>query len=340
MSSVMVVDDDAAVRTLMTRWLQSGGFDVSAASSAAQAVEVARQCPQDVAVCDVHMPGHDGIWLVERLKSQHPATAVVMATGVDELETAIRTLRLGVQDYLVKPVTCQSLTEAVGRGIQWHERAVDERAQRQRLEAEVQRRQHQLAATIADLHLTSSAAVDALLRMLTLHDPLAYTHAKRVATLARRLATALTGDASAVMHIEFGALLHDIGKIAVGVRVLGKPEALSAGERELIRMHPQIGADIVTHAPFLREAAPTVLASHERWDGLGYPRGLSGSDIPLGARIVAVADTYDALTQDRPYRLARTSSEALAEIQRNRGSQFDPAVVDVLTRLLEDRLPA
>jgi putative nucleotidyltransferase with HDIG domain len=169
---------------------------------------------------------------------------------------------------------------------------------------------------------------------LTLHDAPAYDHATRVAAMATRLAVALGGDDGLVTSVEVGALLHDLGKIAVGVKVLTKPDRLSEAERALIVRHPQLGADIISHVPFMQTAAAIVVAHHERWDGKGYPNGLRATQIPLGARIVMVADTFDALTYDRPYQDVLSPEAAAEEVRRCRGTQFDPDVVDAFTALM------
>lgn len=334
MSGVLVVDDEPAIRALIGRWLSRAGFELTEASSAVEALDLARDHPPDVVVSDVNMPDHDGMWLADRLRHQHPTTAIIIVTGRGDVDAAIRTLHVGVQDYLVKPIERQALMEAIERGLQWHDREVEQQREYQRLEDEIHARRRQLNETITNLQVTSSAAVDALLRLLTLHDAPAHDHATRVAAMSTRLALALGGDNGLVTHVEVGALLHDLGKIAVGVRVLRKPNRLSSAERELMVRHPQLGAEIMSHVPFMKTAAAIVAAHHERWDGAGYPNNLRGTEIPLGARIVMVADTYDALTNDRPYRDEHTPAAALKEIRRCRGTQFDPDVVDAFTALM------
>jgi putative two-component system response regulator len=333
MSSVLVVDDEPAIRELVTFWLTSAGFDVTEAASALEALDAASSHSPALVVTDLKMPGHDGLWLADRLRHQHPTTAVLILTGLGDLETAILSLRAGVQDFLMKPVAREALMEAVERGLRWHEREVEQQREYQRLEAEVHARRRELSETIASLQVTSSAAVDALLRLLTLHDAPAY-HATRVAALSTRLAQGLGGDDALVTTVEVGALLHDLGKIAVGVSVLTKPENLSPAEREMIARHPQLGAEIIAHVPFMKSAAAIVAAHHERWDGTGYPNNLCATEIPLGARIVMVADTYDALTNDRPYQQEHTPAAAMIEILRCRGTQFDPDVVDAFSTLM------
>jgi len=333
-SSILVVEDEPAILEQLVRWLNAAGFDVNEASGADQAVERARERTPDVVVSDVAMPGHDGVWLADRLRRQYPTTAIIIATGLGGVDTAIRTLRLGVQDYLVKPIQRQALMEAIERGLRWHDREVERQREYQQLEEEIRARRRQLSETIANLHVTSSASVEALLRLLTLHDAPAYDHAKRVAAMSTRMAVALGVDADLVTDVEVGALLHDLGKIAVGVGVLTKSEGLSPAERELIVRHPQLGADIISRVPFMKTAAAIVATHHERWDGEGYPNKLRATDIPLGARIVMVADTYDAITNHRPYDGEQSQAAALEEIRQCRGTQFDPAVVDAFLALM------
>jgi len=334
MSTILVVDDEPAIRSLLARWLADAGLEARAAAGAEQALELAHRDPFDVVVSDVNMPGHDGIWLAERLKRLYPATAIIIVTARGDVGTAVDTLRLGVQDYLVKPVEPDALIAAVRRGLEWHRQEIEREQEYRRLEDEVHTRKDQLSETLATLQATSSAAIEAMLRMLTLHDPPAYEHATRVAALAVRLVDALGGDDVLSAHVRLGALLHDLGKMAVGVQVLTKPERLSTAERELIAKHPQLGAEIVARVPFMVSAAAIVGAHHERWDGKGYPNRLRATDIPLGARIVMVADTFDALTNDRPYQDERSPSQAVEEIRRCRGTQFDPDVVDAFLTIM------
>jgi HD-GYP domain-containing protein (c-di-GMP phosphodiesterase class II) len=183
------------------------------------------------------------------------------------------------------------------------------------------------------------ATIDALVRALEAQDMYTSGHALSIADLARHVGRVLGLDAAALRDVEHAAVLHDIGKIGIPSELLRKTGPLSSGEREHMRAHPEIGARILEPVERLRQLAPLVRFSHERWDGSGYPDGLAGEQIPLGARIIAVCDAFDAMVSDRPYRGGRSAAEALAELRANAGTQFDPAVVEAFEEALRDRRP-
>jgi putative nucleotidyltransferase with HDIG domain len=331
--SVLVVDDENGVRDLMSRWLQSGGYAVSSAGGAVEALEILEDTPSAVALCDIRMPGRDGLWLADRIRHAHPETAVIMATGVHDVGAAVESLRQGVVDYLTKPFGRDRLRDAVTRGMEWHRSARDSRRWRESLESEMASRHARLSDAIAALHIDSDQALDAMLSMLTMSSADAYAHAYRVAALSVSIARALgLGEAQATV-IERGALLHDLGKLAMPDAVLRKPAPLTVEEQRIIRLHPRLGSELIQAVPYLIDAAGVVRDAHERVDGLG-PQGLREEDIRLGGRIVCVADAYDTMTRPRVFRDAITPTEALFEIERCSGTQFDPRVVEALKRVL------
>jgi putative two-component system response regulator len=287
-----------------------------------------------VALCDIRMPGHDGLWLAERIRQQYPETAVIMATGVHDVGSAVSTLRQGVIDYLTKPFGRDRLREAVTRGLEWHESAWDARRWRESLEQEMAIRRARLSNAIAAVEVKNEEALDSMIAMLTLADRDAYAHAHRVAALAVSVARMLGLPDEALTTIQHGALLHDIGKLAVPEAVLRKPAPLTVEEVMLVRQHPAIGSEIIAAVPYLESAVPIVREAHERMDGLGYPRGVPASDVSIGARIVCVADAYDTMTRPRVFRDALPSVDALLELRRCSGSQFDPLVVEAFTRMV------
>ena len=331
---VLVVDDETGVRDLMTRWLQSGGYSVASAGDADQALDLIEGSPPAVVLCDIRMPGHDGLWLADRIRHDHPETAVIMATGAQDIGAAVDSLREGVVDYLTKPFGRDRLREAVIRGYEWHQSALDSRRWRESLEGEIQRRHSRLAGAIAALRIDSDQTLDAMLSMLTMADGEAYAHAYRVAALSASMARILRLSDDDVSTIERGALLHDLGKLAMPEALLRKPAPLTAEEQALIRMHPNLGCELIRDVPYLLEASVVVRASQERLDGLGYPHGLRGDSLPLGARIVTVADAYDTMTRPRVFRDAFSPTEALLELEHCSDTQFDRRVVRALTRVL------
>jgi response regulator RpfG family c-di-GMP phosphodiesterase len=336
--SVLLVDDENGIRGLMTRWIESIGYESREAANAEEALDHMSRKVSEVAVCDIRLPGRDGLWLAEQIRQQYPDTAVIMATGVHDVDAAVTSLRSGVVDYLVKPFGRDRLREALVRGFGFHQNSVDARKWRQALEAELGARRQQLSDALAEVEITSQSALNAILAMLTVRDRPAYDHARRVAVIAVHLARALGMTVLEVADVERAALLHDIGKIAIPEAVLLKPASLTDEEREIMRRQPQLGHDLLARMPFLAEAAEIVVATQERFDGTGYPRGLSGDRIPLGSRIVSVADAYDAMTHARAHRDAVASSEAVSELQRSSGSQFDPRVVNAMIHYVNQAL--
>jgi response regulator RpfG family c-di-GMP phosphodiesterase len=332
--SVLVVDDEEGVRELLCRWLQAGGYYVRAAGSAEEALVVVEHEPVAVALCDIRMPGRDGLWLVNHLRQRHPETAVIMATGVQDVGAAVQSLRQGVVDYLTKPFGRERLREAVWRAVEWHRCARNSRRWRETLEHEVTARHDKLARAIRSLHVDSDEALDAMLSMLTIADRDAYAHAYRVAAVSLSIGRAVGLSGAELGTLERGALLHDLGKLVMPDALLRKPAPLTAEEQSLIRRHPSLGSDLIRDVPYLREAAAVVRDAQERLDGLGYPQGLRGDDVWIGARVVGVADAYDAMTRPRVFRDAITPSEAFLELDRCSDTQFDRRVVTMLRAVL------
>ena len=332
--SVLIVDDENGVRTLMARWLEAGGFQVTTAASAEEALGRLHESPPAVALCDIRMPGHDGVWLAERIRQEYPETAVIMATGVQDVGPAVQTLRQGVIDYLTKPFGRDRLREAVTRGLEWHEMAWDARQWRESLEQEMSVRRSRLSDAIAGVRLDSDDMVDSMFAMLTLTDREMYEHGYRVAALAVSVARLLGLPEEALTTIEHGALLHDLGKLAVPEAVLRKPAPLTVEETLLVRRHPAIAGDLVASVPYLHACVPIVREAHERMDGLGYPQGIHAAEVSIGARIVSVADAYDTMTRPRVFRDAISPPEALLELERCAGTQFDPLVVEAFGKVI------
>lgn len=333
--SVLVVDDEACVRDLLARWLASGGYDVRTAGTADEALQRIHDQPPAVALCDVRMPGRDGLWLAHQIRNDAPETAVIMATGVLDVGPAVTSLRQGVIDYLTKPFGRDRLRASVVRGIEWHKAARDSRRWRETLAGEVETRRRRLSIALTGVTIEDDAALDGLLSALTLGDPDAYAHAYRVAALAASVGYAMRlGDAD-MAALERAALFHDVGKLAMPDAVLRKPAPLTNEEQDLIRQHPQIASELIAAVPYLWSAVDLVRDAHERFDGLGYPNGTYAADVALGARIIAVADAFDTMTRPRVFRDALTPAQAHLELQRCAGTQFDAAVVATFRRVVQ-----
>jgi response regulator RpfG family c-di-GMP phosphodiesterase len=331
---VLVVEDDVNVRDLLTRWLRGLGYDAVAASNADEGLGLFGQAPTAVAVCDLRMPGRDGLWLAEEIRRLSPDTAVVMATGVQDVGSAVTSLRHGVIDCLLKPFGRDRLKEAVARALEWHHRAVRSRADGVPEASEQQRRHRELAEAFRAAHIDSRPALDEFLLVLTAAEPLMLPHCRRVAARASGAAAIQRLPAPEIETLECAALVHEVAKLALPAAVLHKPEPLGAWERELVRALPETNHALLRQVPYLAAAAELVRAHHERWDGNGYPRGLAGPDIPRGSRILAVADTFDTMVHPRHTQPGLPENEAVIELRRCRGTQFDPAAVDAFLQTL------
>jgi putative nucleotidyltransferase with HDIG domain len=337
--SVLVVDDEAGVRNLMRRWLESRGYEVELASNAEDALRTLAATPIGLVVCDLRMPGRHGLWLVDQLRREHPDTAVIIATAVDDVTAAVEGLRQGVVDYLTKPFDRERLFDAVTRGLDRHRALFDARRWRETLEAEMHARDALLGELIEQWPVDSDESLDGLVATLTSWNPEAYAHGHRVAALSSTLARVMGLTEPEIAIVQQGGLLHDIGKLAMPEAVLRKPAPLTAEEQRLIRLHPDVGAALVERIPYVAQAAFLVRDAQERLDGLGYPRGSRGDAVWIGARIVSVVDAYDTMTRARVFRGAITSHEGLRELARCSGTQFEPGVVEAFTSLFSSASP-
>jgi ribonuclease P protein subunit RPR2 len=334
---ILVVDDDAPLRSLLRATL-AAEFDVREVGSGEEALQLVRFWRPALALLDVNLPGMDGLTLARELGRAYGDVRVILLTGEEISQTTARLA--GAKGVLRKPFSPLELLELValvldGKGFVSVPPAEAEGqllmyARDLARIAQAERRQRQLLQEA--YRQTATALADAV----DVRDPATSLHAQRVRLYALELAEiaspALLDDPS----LEYGFLLHDVGKIGVPDHILLKPGTLTPEEHELVRRHPQIGAQILRNVALLQGSGLEVVRHHhERWDGAGYPDGLMGEQIPLGARIFAVADTLDAMTSDRPYRRAGNWNEAVDEIAAQSGRQFDPRVVQAFVASAE-----
>lgn len=338
--AVLVVDDEAQTMQTVVRMLRRLGFRCQGAADAHRALEALDGDSFGVVVVDIRMPRHDGLWFLERLRERHPQVASIVLTGHAELGSAVECLRKGATDYLSKPVRLGELEQAVERAVAHHRQmcglSLRDRHLANRVAEAVPEtgvRDEELVWSYVRVRQTYDQTLEALCSALDAREKQTGDHSRRVARVTLAMAQELGYPEAELEHLGRAALLHDIGKIGVPDRILLKKSALDAHEWEIMRRHPVIGHDILAKIPFLQRAAVIVLSHHEHFDGSGYPFGLTGGAIPQGARIFAVADTLDAMTSRRPYRSAVHVADAIAEIDRCAGGQFDPAVVDALLRV-------
>jgi response regulator RpfG family c-di-GMP phosphodiesterase len=330
---VLVVDDDPGLRTLIRTSFEAGDMEVDEAAGAAAASQRIAAAKPDVVVLDVAMPEIDGLTFCRRLKAD-PETrdiAVVLLTGAPEVSE-----RDTCADALIRkpfsPLTLLATVERLGsRAVlgapppavaQPPERQLLLYAQDFRRLLDLERGQRLL------LQSAYRETAVALAHALEAKDTGTGAHSERVRRYATELAVGVDPTLPHDPSLEYGFILHDVGKIAIPDALLSKRDPLTSAERRVLQTHPVLGEQMVGHAALLRgQGAAVVRSHHERWDGRGYPDGLGGDEIPLGARIFSIADSLDAMTSDRPYRRARRWSDAVAEIEREAGAQFDPDLV-------------
>jgi putative two-component system response regulator len=312
MSRVLVIDDEDVIRMLVMEILVSAGHVVTGAESAERALGLLEHHEYDLVVSDVIMPGLSGLELLESVRARHASLPVVLVTGAGTYDTLSQALTRGAAGLVTKPFAHAELQAAVADAL--------DRASRSRQEL----RERLLAPTLAS----------ALANAIEARDSYLHGHCERLASLAVRIAELLDLPQEEIETVRLGAILHDIGKIGIPDRVLLKPGPLDDEERRIIETHPEIGDKLLEPLDLLAAARPIVRHHHERWDGLGYPDGLSGLDIPLGARIVAVADSVEVMSSRQLYRLPRTPEQVVDELMQLRGVQWDSEIVEITLGLL------
>jgi len=275
------------------------------------------------------MPEMDGLQLLAWLHEHKKDVPVIMVTAMHDLSTALDAMRRGAYDYILKPFEKDQLFLGVRRALEHRRLVLENRNYQRNLEELVQERTKQLTGALAQLEQSYDYTLEALGSALDMKDAETEGHCQRVTAFTITIAKAMNVDPELLPRIARAAFLHDIGKMAIPDYILRKPGPLTDDERQVMRQHCKIGYSVLLRIPFLHDAAEIVLAHQEFYDGTGYPRGLRGEEIPLGARIFAVADTLDAMISDRPYRRALPITAARTEIQRCSGTQFDPKVVEV-----------
>src|SRR5208282_3585736 len=333
---ILVVDDDEAIREIVCAILAAAGYSWKQASSGMEALALLNSGEEfELMLSDLMMADLDGIGLLERTKEKFPDMPVVMVTAVHDISVALAAIRNGAYDYLLKPFEREQLLNAVGRALENRRLKVENRTYQTNLEALVRARTDELRAAMADLERSYDITLQALGDALDLKDAETEGHSRRVTAFTIAIARAMGVPQDRVRVIARGAFLHDVGKMAIPDAILRKPGRLSPEEQVIMQQHAQLGYQMLRKIPFLHEAADIVYSHQERFDGSGYPRGLKGDQIPLGARIFAIADTFDAMTSDRPYRAAQSIPSGRREIQRQSGKQFDPEIVQVFQSISE-----
>jgi putative two-component system response regulator len=325
-SLVLIVDDEYIGRETLQSVLEGEGYELEMAENGLQAIEKAKQLLPDVILLDVMMPGMTGFEVCQRIRSdpQIAEIPIIILTALDDRESLLNALKAGADDFISKPFDRYELrARLLGiTRLNRYQKLLQERAK--------------LREANAQLLNAYEATIEGLSHALDLRDRETEGHSRRVTELTLRLAQAMSMSEEEIMHYRRGALLHDLGKIGIPDSILHKPDTLTEAEWVIMRKHPQFAYDMLHPIEYLRLALDIPYNHHEKWDGSGYPRGLKGDEIPLAARLFAIADVWDAVTSDRPYRPAWTEEQARAYIHEQSGKHFDPRVVELFFKVIEE----
>ena len=328
---IVTTDDDQAIRKVLQIMLRKEGFDVSACKNGDELLAILKQDSQniDLVLLDIKMPGLSGFEVLEIIRRHYPKIPVIMLTAFNDLDTGMKAIRAGASDYLAKPVRREELISCVQRVLSESELEQELVAEQTQYKAYQKELEDKLHDALSILENTTRATLEAFSETIEQKDAYTKGHCSRVRNIAVALGKALDVSDGMLQILEGGSLLHDIGKIGIPEQILNKATPLSEEEEALIKMHPVFGERIVMYIHLFQSYRPIIRSHHERYDGKGYPDGLKGKDIPLEARITALAASFDAMTSDRSYRAALPTEIAVEEIKLCSGTQFDPEIVDV-----------
>ncbi|UCD83926.1 MAG: response regulator [Deltaproteobacteria bacterium] len=317
--TLLIVDDEESICKNLGKYFRGKGFDILMASDGESAIELCQTKPVGLVLLDIGLPGMSGLDVLKRIKTTLPNVGVIMITAYGDAETAVRAMKMKADDYILKPIDMTGLGIMVNNVLETY-----------RTQSEVSDIKQQVSTLDSSVRLKETYnMIKALAGAIEAKDPFTKGHSYRVSQLSVEIGKRLGFNDEELEILEYGALLHDIGKIGVKEVILNKPGRLSAKEYAHIQRHPVIGEDIVKPVEIFHPVLTLIRSHHEHFDGRGYPDGLKGEKINIFARIVSVPDSFDAMTSDRPYREALSVNEALSRIDEAKGTQFDPQIVDI-----------
>ena len=321
-SRILVVDDDGIQRFMVREWLEQAGYVVEEASDGMEALKIldGRGGEFKAMLTDILMPKLDGIALLKETLRLYPCLACVIMSASVELNTAISALKMGACDYITKPFSSDILLVTM-------ERAVQKKDMEQQLDDYRQNLEKRVKDQTDVINMMYVRSVDAMVKALEAKDFYTRGHSQRVMIYSIAIARELGIVNQDIEDLQHASVLHDIGKIGIRESVINKPGPLTSEEFQEITRHPELSAGILEPIPFLKPLLSTILHHHEWFNGSGYPSGLAGDEIPLGSRVMSVADTFDAMTSTRPYRKALPADDAITELRYCAGKQFDPNIV-------------
>lgn len=336
---ILVIDDEEIILNTISSSLRFGEYDVITCNSAQNAMEFINELTFDAIITDINMPNMSGLEFLEYVRSKDEYLPVILITGQSNSSYMMSAIKLGAYDFLRKPFGINELMLTVKQAVQKRRLQLQNEEYRLHLEEMVKIRTQELALANLKLEENMINTIASMINALEASDKYTRGHSERVTTISLAIAQKLDLDAERLKVLRLGALLHDIGKIGIYHTILNKPGKLTDDEFKVIRQHPEIGYKIVNPIEFEQEIFDIILQHHEKIDGSGYPKKIGGNEINLLAKIVAIADSYDAMTSDRIYRPNLTHEEAVAEISRHAGSQFDGAIVQIFLKLSDSFPP-
>jgi len=324
-ASILVVDDEETSRKTLCGKLMKEGYHCQEAGSAEEAKKKLEEKSPELVILDIRMSGKPGGELLSEVRQGHPETAIIMASALTDTEIVVQCMKEGAHDYIIKPFELDKVMISIERALQMRGLELEIKRYQQHLEQEVQEQTKAIRRIF-------TGAIESLVFALEAKDPYTGGHSRRVTDVALAIGQRLDLPTDMLEDLRWGALLHDVGKIAVDSAIQNKPGKLTSEEYRHVMTHALIGPRIVR--PVANERVLEIITHHhDRYDGRGLNQSVIGEDIPLGARILAVADTFDAMTSDRPYRDAMSPADVIGEIARCAGTQFDPAVVGAFLKI-------
>jgi response regulator RpfG family c-di-GMP phosphodiesterase len=334
----MVVDDDNTIVQLLRRVLEKENYNVEPVNNGVEALGILNERSHefDIVLVDLMMPGITGIHLLQRIKELDETLIPIIITGNATIDNAVDSLRCGAYDFIQKPFQIKYVYAVVERALEYRRTLVENLQYEHQLLEMVQERSARISENLRELKESYRFTLEALVGMLDVRERYSGVHSKRVRDFTVVLANEYDLTSDQIEDIAHGALLHDLGKIGIPDSILQKRSPLEPSEWEIMKRHPEIGYSILKNSSFLKEAAEMVYSHHEWYDGTGYPRGLKGKEICLGARIFSLADAYDAMRTNRSYRKSIPLEDVVREIRAGSGTQFDPRVVRVFLAKVDE----
>jgi len=326
---ILIVDDEEVICSILARRLTREGYACVTANNGREALQYFYKHPFSLIISDIKMPEMDGLALLKRVKATNPKMMVIMVTAFPEIDLAVEAMHLGAYDFIIKPADLDLVILSVKKALEKKRLEEEIVAYRSHLERLVEERTTKLQQAYRILKKAHLDSVKVLVEAIDAKDPYTRGHSDRVTRMSLKIAFQFGFAEDRLESLEYGALLHDIGKIGIKDEVLQKPGALNSEEYQYIQEHPLIGVKIIEGLDFFKDKIPMIRHHHEHYDGSGYPDGLLGAAIPLEARIIAVPDAFDAMTSARPHRGMMPLQDVLMELEKCKGTQFDPKILEI-----------